>query len=651
MAPAPRLDVITIGRSSVDLYGEQVGGRLEDMATFSKAVGGCPTNIAIGTARLGLKSGLITRVGDEHMGRFIREQCAREGVDVAGVRTDPVRLTSLVLLGIRDEKTFPLIFYRDNCADSALDESDIDPAYIESAKAVMVSGTHFARANTAAAQMKAMRIARAAGRRIVFDIDYRPNLWGLAGHGAGEERYIKSGEVTKSLSRILPQCDLVVGTEEEMMIAGGADDPLASLKAVRALTRATLVLKRGPMGCVVFPDAIPDSLEEGVKGPGFPVEVYNVLGAGDAFMSGFLRGWLRDEPLETSCAYANASGAFAVSRLLCSAEYPTWAELSRFLKVGSPRRALRRDEALNAIHWATTRRAQAPTIMALAIDHRAQLEKIADAAHAPRERISDFKLLAVDAAAKVAAGRPGYGMLLDVRYGREALFRAVDHGFWIGRPVEEPGSRPLEFEFGGSLGVKLIEWPVAHTIKCLCFYHPDDPPEMKARQERELLRLHDAARTLGRELLIEIIASKHGPVDDGAVARVLARLYEIGIKPDWWKLEGQASKAAWDNIAHAVNASDPHCRGIMLLGLEAPEEDLAQAFALARGCSLVKGFAVGRTIFAEPAAEWFAGRIDDRQATERMASAFARLGDLWRSGRRGTNEAGGGDRNAASNHK
>ncbi len=298
-------------------------------------------------------------------------------------KTDPVRLTALVLLGIRDEKTFPLIFYRDNCADSALDEGDIDPDYIESAKAVLVSGTHFARANTAAAQRKAMGIARAAGRKVVFDIDYRPNLWGLAGHGAGEERYIKSGEVTKSLSDILAQCDLIVGTEEEMMIAGGADDPLAALKAVRATSHATLVLKRGPMGCVVFPDAIPDSLEEGVKGPGFPVEVYNVLGAGDAFMSGFLRGWLRDEPLETCCAYANANGAFAVSRLLCSAEYPTWAELSRFLEHGSPERALRRDEALNHIHWATTRRSEPPTIMAFAIDHRAQLEKIADAAGQP----------------------------------------------------------------------------------------------------------------------------------------------------------------------------------------------------------------------------------------------------------------------------
>ena len=458
---------------------------------------------------------------------------------------------------------------------------------------------------------------------------------GLAGHGAGEERYIKSSEVTEILSAVLPQCDLIVGTEEEMMIAGGADEPLGALRAVRAVSPATLVLKRGPMGCVVFPQAIPLTLEDGIKGPGFPVEVYNVLGAGDAFMSGFLRGWLRGEGLETCCAFANANGAFAVSRLLCSVEYPTWAELSRFLQRGSPHRALRHDETLNHIHWATTRRFQPPTIMALAIDHRVQLEKIADDARAPRERIGAFKLLAVEAAAKVAAGRPGYGMLLDGKYGREALFRALDHEFWIARPVEEPGSRPLDFESGGSLAAKLKEWPVAHTIKCLCFYHPDDPPELKARQERELLRLHDAARTLGRELLIELIASKNGPVHDDTIARVIGRLYEIGVKPDWWKLEGQNGRPAWEKIASVIEANDSSCRGIMLLGLEAPEENLAQTFAVARHCALIKGFAVGRTIFVEPATEWFAGRIDDRKAIERMATAYARLCDLWRKAPRG----------------
>src|SRR5215211_3016006 len=382
---SPSLDVITIGRSSVDLYGQQVGGALEDMASFSKAVGGCPSNIAIGTARLGLKSGLITRVGNEAMGRFIREQMEREGVATQGVRTDPSRLTALVILGVRDDKTFPLIFYRENCADMALDEGDIDESFVASAGAIVVTGTHFSKPNTAAAQLKAIRIAKAHGRKVVFDIDYRPNLWGLLGHGAGEERYVRSDQVTQHLSPILPQCDLIVGTEEELHIAGGSEDTLAAVRAIRAASGATIVCKRGPMGCVVFPAAIPDSLENGVKGPGFPVEVYNVLGAGDAFLSGFLRGWLTGEPLETACAYANASGAFAVSRLLCSPEIPTFPELQHFLKQGSRHKALRFDEGINHIHWATTRRPRPDTLMALAIDHRMQLEAMAKEIGAPIE--------------------------------------------------------------------------------------------------------------------------------------------------------------------------------------------------------------------------------------------------------------------------
>src|SRR5262249_48330660 len=150
------LDVITIGRSSVDLYGQQIGSRLEDIATFAKSVGGCPANIAIGTARLGLKSALGTRVGAEQMGSFIREQLAREGVIVDGVAVDPSRLTALVLLAVEDEGVSPMIFYRDNCADMALAPEDIDERLIASARAVVVTGTHFSRPNSDAAQRKAI---------------------------------------------------------------------------------------------------------------------------------------------------------------------------------------------------------------------------------------------------------------------------------------------------------------------------------------------------------------------------------------------------------------------------------------------------------------------------------------------------------------
>ena len=157
----------------------------------------------------------------------------------------------------------------------------------------------------------------------------------------------------------MPDCDLIVGTEEEVRIAGGGERRALHRSARSArCTDATIVLKRGPMGCVVFPGPIPDRLEDGIVGKGFPVEVFNVLGAGDAFMAGFLRGWLRGEPLETAATWANACGAFAVSRLLCSPEYPTWEELQYFLAHGSPHHALRHDATLNHIHWATTRRPQ-----------------------------------------------------------------------------------------------------------------------------------------------------------------------------------------------------------------------------------------------------------------------------------------------------
>jgi 5-dehydro-2-deoxygluconokinase len=631
--PDPHLDVITMGRCSVDLYGQQIGSRLEDVSSFAKSVGGSPSNIAVGTARLGLKVGLITRVGDEQMGRFVREQMKREGVVTTGITTDPQRLTSLVLLSVQNDKTFPLIFYRDNCADSALCEDDVSEDFIASSRALLVTGTHFAREVNDKAQRKAMAIAKKLGRKIIIDIDYRPNLWGLAGHGAGEERYIKSDKVSAHIQSILADCDLIIGTEEEVHIAGGTEDTLAALKKIRSLSKGVIVLKRGPMGCVVYPGAIPASLDEGIVGKGFPIEVYNVLGAGDGFMSGFLRGWLKDEPFETCATWANACGAFAVSRLLCSPEYLTWEELQYFLKHGSPHRALRKDEDLNHIHWATTRRQQWPQLLAFAIDHRKQLEDTADKTGASRDRIAPFKRLAMQAIAKVADGKPGFGTLLDDTYGRDAMFDAAKLGLWVGRPLEKPGSRPLELEHTSDVGSRLIEWPVDHVIKCLAFYHPDDPADLKAQQLQTYRQIADAARKVGRELLVEIIAGKHGTLDRHTIARAMTEFYDLGIKPDWWKLESQPQASAWDEIGKVIDANDPYCRGIVLLGLDAPEAELSKSFRDAAGKPHMRGFAIGRTIFSTAAQEWLPGKISDDTAVDMMAESFSRLVKLWNEAR------------------
>ena len=629
MSGQKTLDVITIGRSSVDLYGQQIGCRLEDISTFAKSVGGCPSNIAIGAARMGLKSGIITRVGDEQMGRYIREQMAREDVDTSGIVTDPKRLTALVLLSVRDEDSFPLIFYRDNCADMALCEDDIDTEYINSSQAIVVTGTHFSTPGVEAASRKAIKLAKELNAKVIFDIDYRPNLWGLAGHDAGEQRFIASDKVTQRLQSIVQHCDIVVGTEEELHIAGGDGDTLTAIRAIRNLTAATIVCKRGPMGCVIFPDEIPANIEDGIKGPGFPVEVYNVLGAGDAFMSGFLRGYLYDENWETCAKWANACGAFAVSRLLCSPEIPTWTELQTFLEHGSDFQALRKDKNLNHVHHATTRRNQPDKLIAFAIDHRSQLEEIADQSGVVHERIAKFKQLALKGVLEIASTQTGCGILLDSDHGRTALFEAEGEDIWIGRPVEQPGSRPLEFEHGGSLVAKLKEWPAHHCAKCLCFYHPDDPEDLRVRQERELLRLSDACRATNREMMIEIIASKHGNLDDKTISRVLNQFYDLDIKPDWWKLEPQIDEVAWKNIDNVIQTRDNFCRGVVVLGLGSAEYELIKAFEVASQVDCVKGFAVGRTLFANTAENWFRAKISDETAIAEMAENFRRLIHKW----------------------
>lgn len=622
------LDVITIGRSSVDLYGGQVGGRLEDMRSFDKYIGGSPTNMAAGMARLGLRSALITRVGDEHMGRFIREELVREGVDVRGVKTDPERLTALVLLGIRDEERFPLIFFRENCADMALSEDDIDEAFIAEARVVVVTGTHLSHPNTEKAVLKALRLARQHGARTALDIDYRPNLWGVAGHGDGESRYVESRRVTDKLQSHLHLFDLIVGTEEEFHIAGGSTDTIACLRAVRAVSNATLVCKRGAAGAVAFTGAIPDSLDDGEAGPGFPVEVFNVLGAGDGFMSGLTKGWLEDASWGRALAYANACGAFAVSRHGCTPAYPSLTELEFFLERGvGEQRALRKDAELEQIHWSTNRHPDWPSLRVFAFDHRAQLEAMPGATP---KKIGAFKELCLEAALGVQAGAGGYGILCDSRLGRHALQAATGTGLWIGRPVEWPASRPLTLEpelgtdFGG-----LEEWPRENVVKVLCFAHPDDPEDMRSAQEETLLRLFAAARRNRLEFLLELIPSKVAPVDDETVAALIRRTYDIGIYPDWWKLEPMVSRKAWELTCATIAGRDPHTRGIVVLGLDTPEAELAASFQVAAGFDLVKGFAVGRTIFADAARKWFAGTLSDADAVQDMTRRYRRLCDVW----------------------
>jgi 5-dehydro-2-deoxygluconokinase len=636
------LELVTLGRAAVDLYGEQIGSRLEDVQTFNRYLGGSPANTAVGAARLGMRVGMISRVGDEHNGRFVRETLQREGVDVSQLRTDPQRLTALVFLSIKDRETFPLLFYRAQCADMGLTVDDIDAAYIGSARALLISGTHLSHPDTRAACLAAMTAARERGTRVVLDIDYRPVLWGLTSPGLGERRYVASDAVSAQLQAVLPLCDLVVGTEEEMHIAGGSSDSRQALLRVRECTRALLVMKRGPMGCTAYDGAIPPHIDGGQHGPGFPVEVYNVLGAGDAFMAGLLRGYVRGEPLADALRYANACGALVVSRHGCAPAMPSWAELEHFIAHGSPQHRLREDAALERLHRGSTR-AQGPASLAvLAFDHRAQLEELAARCGAPRARIVEFKRLVARAAEQGHAAEavrhatqspgapfPARGIIVDDTYGAEVLQRASGTATWIARPVERPGSRPLAFEQAPHLGLALRTWPGEQVAKCLLLHHPDDAPDLAARQLAAGAELATACEATGHEWMLELIPPRElHPGGDDALLRGVAQIYEAGLRPDWWKLP-PLQPAGWQQLDTLVARHDPYCRGVLLLGLEAGEDELGRAFAAAAGQRLCKGFAVGRTLFASAAHAWFEGRIADDEVVTDVAERYARLIRLW----------------------
>jgi 5-dehydro-2-deoxygluconokinase len=238
----------------------------------------------------------------------------------------------------------------------------------------------------------------------------------------------------------------------------------------------------------------------------------------------------------------------------------------------------------------------------MAFDHRTQFHDLARACGAPESRIPVLKRLLLQAAQRVEQG-PGLqgrvGVLIDGGdYGADALAAATGRGWWVGRPVEFPGSRPLRFDGTRSIGSVLPTCPREQVIKCLVHYHPDDPVDLRLEQEATLLELWEATRASGHDLLLEVICPRDQASDD-AVLRSVTRLYNIGLKPEWWKLAPMLA-AGWDALARLVAVRDPHCRGAVILGLNQPVDVLAIAFREARN-PIVRGYMVGRSLWTEPA--------------------------------------------------
>ena len=313
--PDHRFDVLAMGRSSIDLYAHQVGVPLPDVTSFDAYVGGCPTNISVGARRLGLRSALLTAVGDDQVGDFVLKFLEREGVETRFIPHKPGHRTSAVIMAIQPPDRFPLTFYRDNCADREITVADVDHAPITDSAILVVSGTGLSHEPSRSATMYAAARARAASTDVIVDIDYRSDQW------------VDRATFASAVQSLLRHAQIAVGTEEEIAAALDRSLPADDAAAwVLAAGPDTLVLKRGGAGSRVYTKG-----GSPIDVPPFEVDVLNVLGAGDAFCSGFIYGLRRGWTLGRAARVGNATGAIVVTRHGCANFMPTWPEVESFV--------------------------------------------------------------------------------------------------------------------------------------------------------------------------------------------------------------------------------------------------------------------------------------------------------------------------------
>jgi 5-dehydro-2-deoxygluconokinase len=312
-------DLLTMGRSSIDLYSNDVGAAFVDIKSFAAYVGGSPTNIAVGAQRLNVKTALLTAVGADPVGDFILHFLEQEGIETRFIPRKPGARSSAAVLGIEPPDRFPLVFYRDNAADIQLTIDDVLASPLGECRAFECAGTNLSREPSRSATFFAVERARSASATVFFDLDFRADQW-------HDPRAFGV-----NVRALLPQTDIVLGTEEEVKAAvlveasqvqiahsqisapdvrGDMDTAIAALLACGP---KALVVKRGAHGATI---CLPDG--QRIDAPGFPVEIYNVLGAGDAFAAGFIYGYLHGWDWYRSARMGNACGAIVVTRHGCA---------------------------------------------------------------------------------------------------------------------------------------------------------------------------------------------------------------------------------------------------------------------------------------------------------------------------------------------
>lgn len=313
---SPVFELLTMGRVGVDIYPQQIGVGLEDVTSFSKFLGGSPTNVAVAASRLGHRTAVITRTGRDPFGNYIHQSLKGFGVDDSFVSAVDGLPTPVTFCEIFPPDNFPLYFYREPKApdlEIKVDELDFDA--IRSAEVFWLTVTGLSAEPSREAHLAALE-ARGRNGITILDLDYRPMFWDSA------------EQATEQIAKALPYITVAAGNSEECLVAVGESEPLAAAKALRAAGAELAIVKQGPAG------VLGQRGDESITVPPVPVNVVNGLGAGDAFGGALCHGLLSGWDLGRTLSFANAAGAYVAGQLACADAMPTVAEVEAMMNGG-----------------------------------------------------------------------------------------------------------------------------------------------------------------------------------------------------------------------------------------------------------------------------------------------------------------------------
>lgn len=620
------IDLISMGRVAVDLYAEQVGSHLEDVQTFRKYLGGCAGNIAVGTSRLGLKSALLSCVGADAMGKFLLRELKKNQVDVSHVSQTEDHLTSIVTLGIKPPNDFPVIYYRDNCADMQIKPEQCDKKFFAKSKALFVTATGLSEKNIRETTHFAVDLAAETKTAVIFDLDFRPAFWSLAPKGDGHLRFKSSDQVTKIYKEMLPKCTLVLGTPNEICIAGGSKSLPQAVRNIREVSNAIIIMNSLEHGCAIYTD----DLDHPLNVRSFPVRVFNSQGSSSVFISGILAGWLQGENWFDAAQLANACEAIVVTRHGCGPAIPCRAEVEYFIEKFTIDPNGSYDKKLDLIHR-RCHSAEPQNVFILRLDHDYPFEQSCDDVGRERNIISAFKNQIYQGFLKVKRNNPEFdmGIGIDERYGRDIIVDANNKNIPIALPIDAGGSFPVQWYDDRPLYEQILLRPANFFVQIRWQYHPDFDTSIKLRQLSQLRLLSKVCHSLNRKLLVELAIPANCNRDGKYVAKAMEQVYEHEIYPHCWKLLPMFSVSEWQLVNEVCENYDPTVNIILLGGNYIQFEDWATHFSLFKKSPFAQGFTIGRSTFWEPWQQLINGDITLDDVPDLVADNFLTFIDYW----------------------